>query len=79
MSAPVELIETEAFDKDGLALIDKNGSVWRTHARPWWDLASHIWWWLMPGEKKWVLLRSKTGERVRIFAKKVAEKHVKIG
>jgi hypothetical protein len=75
----VEIVEIDATNHTGLAMIDVQGQVWITFARPWWDLAHWFWWWLVPGKKKMVLLRKKTGDRVRIRACCVAEAHVRVG
>lgn len=74
----VEVVEIDATDTTGLALLDKSGQVWLTFARPWWDISSWLWWWLTPGRSAFVLLRKSTG-RVRVRAKQVAKRQVQIG
>lgn len=75
----IELIETQAIHVDGFALVDAKGAVWRTFARPWWDIASWLWWWLSPGEKKWVQVRKDDGQKVRIRAVKLSGRHIRVG
>lgn len=78
-SPSVEIVDSRSFGVDGLALIERSGSVWRTFSRPWWDLSSWLWWWLMPGVKKFVLLRKSNGRKVRVRAVRVSKRHVYIG
>lgn len=75
----VEIIESRAYEVHGTVLIEPNDSVWYTFCRPWWDIASWLWWWLMPGQKKWVVVRRETGKRVRVPAVRIAKTHVRIG
>lgn len=79
MSATIEFIGDDGQAVDGIALIEINGQVWRTFARPWWDLSSLLWWWLMPGQKKWVQLRRADKSKVRVRAILLARKHVRLG
>src|SRR4051812_18989182 len=78
MDEQIEIVESQAFAVDGLAIMDKTGAVWRTHSRPWWDVASWLWWFLSPGDKKWVQVRQATG-KVRIRAVCVAKTTVQMG
>jgi hypothetical protein len=75
----IEVVDTQAYNVDALALIDIEGGVWRTFARPWWHLASWLWWFLFPGDKKMVQVRQEGGKKVRIRAVRVATKHVRVG
>jgi hypothetical protein len=76
----IEIVDTQTYGAvDALALIDGQGRVWRTFVRPWWDIASWLWWWLFPGDKKLVQVRQEGGKRTRIRAVKIADKHVRIG
>lgn len=75
---PIEIVDVVAFEVDGLALLDSHGAVWRTFARPWWDISSWLWWWLTPGRKQWVQLRRPEG-KVRIRAVRLSSRHVRIG
>ena len=63
----------------GLVLVDREDGCWLTFCRPWWDLASWLWWLLAPGETAWVLCRTGSGGRLRIRAKRVASAHARIG
>lgn len=75
----IEIVARASHDVDGLALIDARDQVWRTFARPWWDVASWLWFWLAPGARRWVLVRDASGKRVRVRAFRVAKRHVRIG
>jgi hypothetical protein len=74
----VEIIEIDGSDHTGTALHDASGQVWLTFARPWWDVASWLWWWLVPGPRRWVVLRKASGGKVRIRACRIATKLVRI-
>ncbi len=75
----VELVTRAGFRMHGLAMVARDGSVWLTFARPWWDLAAWFWYWLTPGERKWTLLRRGDGSRVRVRASRVSEQHIMVG
>ncbi len=75
----IEIIETRVYEADRLAIITMNDAVWLTFERPWWDIASWIWWWLSPGKKAWLLLQPPCGRRFRIRAMKVAKSYVRVG
>jgi hypothetical protein len=74
----IEFVQSEALGQNALALIDAEGAVWYTFARPWWDIASWLWWFLTPGEKKWVFVRKVGNTKVRIQAVKLTKTHVKV-
>lgn len=76
---PIEIVERQTHELDGLALLETSGSVWLTFHRPWWDLSAWFWWWLTNGPKKWVFLRSPSGARVRIQAVCLSTRHVRLG
>ena len=78
MIPQVEIVGREAFASHRTLLLEPDGAAWLTFARPWWDLASWIWWLCMPGERKWVLVRRDDGRRVRIRAVRVARRHVRL-
>jgi hypothetical protein len=73
------IVEMDGSDCTGIAMSDASGQVWITFARPWWDLASWLWYFLMPGKSKWVFLRKTSGTKVRIRAKNIADKLIRIG
>lgn len=75
----IEFVGDDGQTVNGIALIDRDGRVWRTFARPWWDIASWLWWWLSPGEKKWVVVRRVDRTKVRVRAVRLARKHVRVG
>jgi hypothetical protein len=74
----VEIVEIDANDTNGVAMLDASGQVWLTFARPWWDISSWLWWWLTPGRSAFALLRKPTG-RVRVRVKRVATTQIRIG
>lgn len=75
----VEFVDVDARPVNGLALIDGQGRVWRTFSRPWWDIASWLWWWLTPGDKCWVQVRRADESKVRVRAAMLATNHVRVG
>ena len=75
----IEFVGDDGQSMDGVALIDTEDRVWRTFARPWWDIASWFWWWLAPGRKVWVVLRRADASKVRVRAVLLARRHVRIG
>lgn len=75
----IEIVDSESRSQNGLALIEVSGAVWYTFSRPWWDISSWFWWWLTPGQKKWVFVRKASGQRVRIRAVKLTDKHIRLG
>lgn len=78
MGDQIEFVQSESLGENALALIDKEGAVWYTFSRPWWDLASWLWWFLTPGRKKWVVARKVGNVKVRIRAVKLTKKHVRV-
>ena len=79
MSRTIEFVGDDGQPVNGIALIEANGQVWRTFARPWWDLASWFWWWLTPGKRKWVQVRRVDDSKVRVRAVLLARKHIRVG
>jgi hypothetical protein len=75
----VIIVELDASDCTGIAMTDSDGRIWVTFSRPWWDIASWLWFWLMPGETKWVMLKKRSGTFVRIRAKQIASQLVRVG
>lgn len=75
----MEIVEIAAFKHDGLIIIDRQGGVWMTFVRPWWDLVAQLWWYLTPGSRQWIQLKTTSGRRVRVQAVKLACDHVQMG
>lgn len=73
----IEIVHTDAWHVHGLVLI-KDGAAWWTFARPWWDLASWLWWALTPGRKQWVMIRSQ-GKCVRVRSVRLAPSTLRVG
>lgn len=50
----------------GIMFIDKEGFLWLTFSRPWWDLSEWLWYWLCSGTKALVALKreSSTDEEI---------------
>lgn len=74
----IKILQTQQHHVDGIALVDAEGAVWRTFSRPWWDIASWLWWALMPGQRALVQLRCATG-LVRVRAVRISGTCVRIG
>ena len=75
----IRIVETQTHHVNGIALIEESGAVWFTFSRPWWDLASWLWWLLAPGEKRWAHIRDDNNKKVRIRAVHMATKYLKVG
>lgn len=75
----VEIIHTAARSSHRLVIQDANGDVWLTFQRPAWDLASWLWWWLLPGKKAWLQVRRGDGQRIRVRAARVGRDLIRIG
>ena len=78
---------TVEFELDGpaygTALVAQDDSVWVAIQPKWWDLATWIWWWFCPSDKKSVVnLRTYDGlggnVLVRSRAVRVATKFVRV-
>lgn len=75
----LKVVQVDAREQHGTALIHSDGSVWITVAPSWWDIAAWLWWWLAPTDKRaWVTLRTRSG-LVRSRAIRVAKRHVRFG
>ncbi len=67
----------------GTAMIADDDSVWIAVQPNWSDLATWIWWWLCPSDRKsYVTITVGDGvggvDRVRTRAVRVAKKHVRV-
>jgi hypothetical protein len=74
----VDIVEVRSAKAHRLTLIDKEGRVWLTFSRPWWDIASWFWWFLSPGAKRWIILR-REGKKTRVRAMKMSDASYRIG
>jgi hypothetical protein len=79
MGDQIEFVSSNAKSTNALALIDAQGAVWYTFARPWWDIASWLWWVLTPGRKQWVIVRKDDNRKIRVRAVRLTGTHVRIG
>lgn len=79
MSSTVEFVTKDNRSVHGLGLIEINNTVWVTFAKPWWDLASWFWYWLAPGDKKWVQVRKIDGTKIRIRAIQLSNNCIRLG
>jgi hypothetical protein len=78
MGTDFEIVHTEGKQTDGLVFLDPKGGVWLTFLRPWWDLASWLWWVLSPGPKRWLVV-THDKKKVRVRAVQVAPSHIRMG
>jgi hypothetical protein len=76
--AQIDIIDMKSDGAHGIVIIDSEGACWLTFSRPSWDLASHIWFWLSPGVKKWIIVRHTNGRKTRVKAVCLANNHVRI-
>lgn len=57
-------------------LIRDDRSVWVVAAIRWWDIATLLWWWLCPSDKKAVIcMKLGSGLELRCPAKRLAPKY----
>lgn len=74
-----EIVGAASYSAHRLAIQEHDGSVWLTFCRPWYDLASWLWWALTPGKRAWLLVRREDGRRQRVRAVRLARNVVKMG
>ena len=73
-------IAGEVTDLEPTALLAADGSCWLSVKLRWWDLATLLWWWLCPMDKRaWITVTTSSGQRVRTRAIRIAEFSVHIG
>lgn len=61
-------------------LIREDGSVWAVLLVRWWDIATWLWWWLCPSDKKSVIcMRLSDGLSLRCPARRIATKYFQTG
>jgi hypothetical protein len=74
----VKIISLDARAHHGAALITADDSVWIVIALPWWDIATRLWWWFCPTDKKALLdMCDDRGARVRARVVRIAPKHIR--
>lgn len=75
----LRVIGFDAREFTGTALLASDDSIWIAVHLRWWDVATALWWWLTPTDKKaYVILHTTAGRRVRTRAIRVARRHVRI-
>lgn len=63
----------------GTALLASDDSIWVAVSLRWWDVATLVFWWLVPSDKKgWATLTTTSGQRVRMRVYRVARSFVRI-
>lgn len=61
------------------ALVSSDGAVWIALSPAWYDLASWVWWFFSPGDRRaFVVLHTESGAKVRTRAIRIARKHIKL-
>lgn len=74
----LKIIHVDAREHHGTALLASDDSVWVAVAPEHHDLATWLWWWLCPADKKaFAILNTSSGKSVRVRAVRVANRHVK--
>lgn len=72
-------IELHMEDTKDLALIGSDESIWIVVPLRWWDLATFIWWYFVPFDKKRkVALTMGDGSKVSFRAVRVASRYVRV-
>jgi hypothetical protein len=75
----VNIVKFDASQHHGTALIARDDSVWVAVCLRWWDIASILFWWLAPSDRKaWATLTNVHGEKVRARVIRIARNHVHI-
>jgi hypothetical protein len=75
----VKSIELEIESTRDLALIASDDAVWLVVAARWWDIATWLWWWLHPSDKRARLtLTLRDERRISVKAVRVATQHVRL-
>lgn len=77
--AGMKSLEIELDGEKDMVLIASDDSVWFTVRFRWWDIATMIWFFLWPAERRAVIyLNLVGGERVRCRAIKIASKYARL-
>lgn len=62
-----------------VAFIAADDSVWVGVSLEWWDIASWIWWWLAPGDRKaWIIAKDSAGRSIRVRGVRMSRRYVHI-
>jgi len=76
----MKVVTLDAYEQHGTAIIAPDDTVWIAYCPRPWDLATRLWWFFCPVDKKgWMTLTTKDGRKVRTRAIRVAHRHVRIG
>ncbi len=74
----MKIIKLDAREHHGTALLAADDSVWIAIAPFPWDIATWLWWWLCPIDKKaFALLNTTQGNKIRVKVVRVAHRHVR--
>jgi hypothetical protein len=77
--AGVKSVELKLEGLVDLALVGGDDSVWLVVPLRWWDLATWVWWFMCPADRKAkVALTLMDGKKVNVKAVRVAVKHVRV-
>jgi len=78
VSAPhVNALDLGSRSAHETALIAKDGSVWVAVSPAWWDLASWLWWWFSPADRRAIVILYTANEvAVRVRALRIARKSI---
>jgi hypothetical protein len=76
----VKTLQFEMIVSSTLGLLaEQDGSFWLVVPRRWWDLATLIWWWFIPFDKKKVVkLTMDDGTKMRCRAVRVATRYLRV-
>jgi hypothetical protein len=76
----IKSIEVEVRGARDLALIGADDSVWLVVQIRWWDLATLVWWWFCPADRKAIVRLRLVGaeQRVSFPAVRVASRHMRV-
>ena len=74
----MKIVHLDAREHHGTALVAADDSVWVAVAPSWYDLATWLWWFFCPSDKRaHAILNTASGKQVRVRVMRVAHRHVK--
>jgi hypothetical protein len=74
----IEIVETTAYNRDGMVVIDRRGAVWYTLDKPWWHPVSWFRSLAMPGRRAFIQLATRAG-KIRVRAVNISSTHIRMG